>query len=96
MTQSDYVKGELLSLQQQLQALEERAKNIEADIRNVMCMGKPTDLDTYMDWVVFIPSVLDSMFQSVMIILTPEGHLVWCLLHSCIFQQMFLYPSIHV
>ena len=59
MTQSDYVKGELLSLQQQLQALEERAKNIEADIRNVMSMGKPTDLDTCTDWVVFILSVLD-------------------------------------
>ena len=30
-----------------------------------------------------------------MIILTPEGHLVWCLLRSCIVQQMYLYPSIY-
>ena len=40
VTQSDFVRSELMSLQQQLQALEERAHNIEADIRNSMSIGE--------------------------------------------------------
>lgn len=39
MTQSEYVKAELMKLKDQLEALEERANNIEADIRNVMSEG---------------------------------------------------------
>lgn len=39
VTQSEYVKAELMKLKDQLEALEERANNIEADIRNVMSEG---------------------------------------------------------
>lgn len=35
VTQSDYVKAELLSLQSQVQDLDNRAKNVELDIRAV-------------------------------------------------------------
>ena len=40
MTQSEYVRGELVTLRTQLQTLEARATNIEADIRNAMSEGK--------------------------------------------------------
>ena len=40
MTQSEYVREELLSLQTNLKTLEDRASNIEADIRNAMSVGK--------------------------------------------------------
>lgn len=52
-----------MSLQQQLQALEERAHNIEADIRNSMSIGelagtgkgdasiKQDDVDDYAEWL---------------------------------------------
>ena len=39
VTQSEYVRVELLSLQSNLQGLEVRASNIEADIRNAMSVG---------------------------------------------------------
>lgn len=39
MTQSEYVKGELIHLRQNLQNLEDRAGNIETDIRNAMSEG---------------------------------------------------------
>ena len=40
VTQSEYVRGELVTLRTQLQTLEARATNIEADIRNAMSEGK--------------------------------------------------------
>lgn len=39
VTQSEYVKGELIRLRQSLQDLEDRAGNIETDIRNAMSEG---------------------------------------------------------
>lgn len=41
VTQSEYVKGELIHLRQNLQNLEDRAGNIETDIRNAMSEGSP-------------------------------------------------------
>ncbi len=40
VTQSEYVRSELMQLKGQLEVLEERANNIEADIRNVMSEGQ--------------------------------------------------------
>ena len=39
VTQSEYVKGELIRLRKNLQDLEDRAGNIETDIRNAMSEG---------------------------------------------------------
>ena len=39
MSQSDYVKNELLALQQQLRPLEERALGVEKDLREAMAKG---------------------------------------------------------
>ena len=39
VTQSEYVKGELIHLRRSLQDLEDRAGNIETDIRNAMSEG---------------------------------------------------------
>ena len=40
VTRSDYVRGELMKLQDDLHSLEEKASNIEIDIRNVMSLGE--------------------------------------------------------
>lgn len=40
MTQSDYVKNELLTLQQQLRPLEERTLGVEKDLREAMAKGR--------------------------------------------------------
>ena len=51
MTQSDYVKTELLSLQSQVQELEERARNIEVDIRGAMSIGNKEEEELMMqEW----------------------------------------------
>lgn len=51
VTQSDYVKTELLSLQSQVQELEERARNIEVDIRGAMSIGNKEEEELMMqEW----------------------------------------------
>ena len=51
VTQSEYVKAELLSLQAQTQDLENRAKNIEQDIRVAMSEGnKDCEEELMQEW----------------------------------------------
>ena len=49
MTQSEYVKGELIHLRKSLQDLEDRAGNIETDIRNAMSEGSAANLTYCVD-----------------------------------------------
>ena len=51
MTQSEYVKAELISLQAQVQDLENRAKDIEKDIRGAMSEGnKESEEELMQEW----------------------------------------------
>ena len=51
MTQSEYVKAELLSLQSQVQELEDRAKEIEKDTRGAMSEGhKESEEELMQEW----------------------------------------------
>lgn len=51
MTQSEYVKAELLSLQTQVQELEDRAREIEKDIRGAMSEGnKDSEEELMQEW----------------------------------------------
>lgn len=51
MTQSEYVKTELLSLQAQTQDLENRAKDIEMNIRVAMSEGnKESEEELMQEW----------------------------------------------
>ncbi len=51
VTQSEYVKAELISLQAQVQDLENRAKDIEKDIRGAMSEGnKESEEELMQEW----------------------------------------------
>ena len=51
VTQSEYVKAELISLQAQVQDLENRAKDIEKDIRGAMSEGnKEGEEELMQEW----------------------------------------------
>ena len=47
MTQSEYVKEELIRLRHSLQQLEDRAENIETDIRHAMSEGTTIHLHVH-------------------------------------------------
>lgn len=62
MTQSEYVREELLMLQVNLKTLEDRANNIEADIRNAMSIGTCINSCAYgLDIIEFMVECLQTL-----------------------------------
>lgn len=53
MTQSEYVKEELIHLRQSLQELEDRAGTIETDIRNAMSEGTMSCAECHYGLLIF-------------------------------------------